>query len=78
MSHALFNLGEFCLKLLESQENIFVPLGMKGSFYLTPDLKERMLTLTRRTPDGTLEHQAECNIIEQDYTKSELFLSPLN
>ncbi|KAF8169817.1 beta-lactamase/transpeptidase-like protein [Pholiota molesta] len=58
-------------KTLEAyfQENIFAPLEMKGSFYLTPDLKERMLTLTRRTPDGKLEHQAECKIIEQDYTK---------
>lgn len=51
-----------------SQEYIFGPLGMKGSFYLTPDLKENYLTLTLRTEDG-MKPQYECNIIEQDPTK---------
>jgi hypothetical protein len=69
VSRGLVDLGEISIEISESQENIFAPLEMKGSFYLTPDLKERMLTLTQRTPDGKLEHQAECKIIEQDHTK---------
>jgi len=50
------------------QDNIFGPLGIKGSFYLTPDLKENFLTLSRRTPDGFI-FETEAKIIEKDYTK---------
>ncbi|KAF9483309.1 beta-lactamase/transpeptidase-like protein [Pholiota conissans] len=51
------------------QENIFKPLGIKGSFYLTQDLKERMLTLTRRTEEGKFEPRQEHDIMEQNHIK---------
>ena len=53
-----------------SKENIFDPLGMKSSFFLTPDLKERAVDLAYRDANGTLhpwDNQIE--IIEQDPTK---------
>ncbi|KJA17770.1 hypothetical protein HYPSUDRAFT_45930 [Hypholoma sublateritium FD-334 SS-4] len=50
------------------QDNIFGPLGVKGSFYLTPDLKGNFLTLSRRTSDG-FKLETDAKIMEQDYTK---------
>jgi len=44
---------------------------MKGSFYLTPELEENMLTLTYRR-NGVLEawnYQPETTVIERDPTK---------
>jgi hypothetical protein len=46
---------------------------MKGSFYLTPELEENMLTLTYRR-NGVLEpwnYQPETTVIERDPTKGE-------
>ncbi|KIM38847.1 hypothetical protein M413DRAFT_19920 [Hebeloma cylindrosporum] len=53
------------------QDHIFKPLGMKGSFYLTPELEENMLSLTYRR-NGVLEawnYQPETTVIERDPTK---------
>ncbi|KAF9045335.1 beta-lactamase/transpeptidase-like protein [Panaeolus papilionaceus] len=43
-------------KTLEAflQENVFQPLGMKTSFYLTPELERRLLPLAHRRDDGNL------------------------
>ena len=57
----------------ESQEHIFKPLGIKGSFYLTPELEKNILTLTYGR-NGVLEpwnYQPETTVIERDPTKSE-------
>lgn len=55
------------------QNNIFKPLHINGSFYLTGDLKERFLPITyRRVTDGRsepFENQPGTKIIEQDLTK---------
>lgn len=37
------------------QENIFNPLGIRASFYLSPDLKEKNLPLTIRDSGGKLQ-----------------------
>ena len=53
-----------------SKEHIFGPLAMKSSFFLTPDLKERVVNLAYLDENGTLhpwDNQLE--IIEQDHTK---------
>ncbi|KAF8964809.1 beta-lactamase/transpeptidase-like protein [Flammula alnicola] len=53
------------------QENVFQPLGMKASFYLTPDLKEKLLPLAFRK-GGKLEpwvDQPGTRIIETDPAK---------
>jgi CubicO group peptidase (beta-lactamase class C family) len=53
-----------------SKENIFDPLGMKTSFLLTPDLKERAVNLAFRDSNGTLNPWAnQIELIEQDPTK---------
>ena len=55
---------------INSKEHIFDPLGMKTSFFLTPDLKEKVVDLAYRDANGTLhpwDNQIE--IIEQDPTK---------
>jgi len=62
-------LEQFC------KENFFDPLGMKTSFFLTPDLKERAVNLAYRDEKGVLhpwDNQLE--IIEQDPTKVRVFL----
>ena len=53
-----------------SKEHFFDPLGMKTSFFLTPDLKEKAVNLTYRDADGTLHPWAnQLEIMEQDHTK---------
>jgi hypothetical protein len=50
---------------------------MKASFYLTPDLKEKLLKLSLRTEDGQLHvwnNQPGTGLIEQDPSKSMNFL----
>ncbi|KAJ7683565.1 beta-lactamase/transpeptidase-like protein, partial [Mycena rosella] len=49
------------------QEFIFAPLGITStSFYLTPALKERLLPLSNRNADGTIETLNQHSYIEQD------------
>ncbi|KAJ7696087.1 beta-lactamase/transpeptidase-like protein [Mycena rosella] len=49
------------------QEYIFAPLGIKSaSFYLTPALKERLLPLSSRNADGTIETLGQHSYIDQD------------
>ncbi|KAJ7696064.1 beta-lactamase/transpeptidase-like protein [Mycena rosella] len=49
------------------QEYIFAPLGItSASFYLTPALKERLLPLSNRNADGTIETLNQHSYIEQD------------
>jgi len=65
-------LEQFC------KEHIFDPLGMKTSFFLTPDLKERAVDLAYRDANGTLhpwDNQIE--IIEQDPTKVRVLLGAI-
>ena len=58
------------LLIIFSKEHIFDPLGMKTSFFLTPDLKERAVNLAYRDAEGTLHPWAnQLEIIEQDHTK---------
>lgn len=50
---------------------------MKASFYLTSDLKEKLLGLNLRTEDGQLHiwnNQPGTGIIEQDPSKSMNFI----
>jgi hypothetical protein len=50
---------------------------MKASFYLTPDLKEKLLGLSLRTEDGQLHvwnNQPGTGLIERDPSKSINFL----
>ncbi|KAF5310720.1 hypothetical protein D9619_008156 [Psilocybe cf. subviscida] len=55
------------------QENIFKPLGVEASFYLTKSLKEKFLPLAYKRPsDGQLEpysNQPNVGIIAQDPSK---------
>jgi hypothetical protein len=71
-SDALFHMHDPIYLLIDhKQQDIFDPLGMKTSFFLTPDLKERAVDLAYRDADGTLrpwDNQIE--IIEQDPTKA--------
>jgi hypothetical protein len=56
-----------------SKEHITGPLGMESSFYLTPELKRRLVNLTFRDSDGGLNPWAnQVNIIEQDSSKGGL------
>ncbi|KAF8873803.1 beta-lactamase/transpeptidase-like protein [Gymnopilus junonius] len=51
------------------QENMFKPLGMSASFYLTPDLKTRLVDLTYRR-NGNMEAWAgQSKLIEQGPAK---------
>jgi len=62
-------LEQFC------KEHIFDPLGMKASFYLTPDLKERAVNLAYRDENRNLHPWAnQVEIIEQDPTKVRVHL----
>jgi len=57
------------------KEHFFDPLGMKTSFFLTPDLKERAVDLAYRDAKGTLHPWAnQLDIIEQDHTKVRVLL----
>jgi CubicO group peptidase (beta-lactamase class C family) len=61
------------LLIINSKEHIFDPLGMKTSFFLTPDLKERAVGLAYRDANGTLDPwDNQIEIIEQDPTKGML------
>ncbi|KAF9045334.1 beta-lactamase/transpeptidase-like protein [Panaeolus papilionaceus] len=52
------------------QENIFKPLGLKMSFYLTPELQQHLLPLVHRTGDGKLEAWAnQAKVIEREVAK---------
>jgi len=49
------------------QEFIFAPLGIKSaSFYLTPDRRERLLPLSFRNKDGTIERWKKPPVIDQE------------
>ncbi|KAJ6512870.1 beta-lactamase/transpeptidase-like protein [Mycena sanguinolenta] len=49
------------------QEQIFAPLGLTStSFYLTPPLKERLLPLSYRSPNGTLERWNAPHVVDLD------------
>jgi len=62
-------LEEFC------KEHIFNPLGMETSFYLTPELRRRLVDLSFREKDGTLSRWAnQVKVIEQDPAKLKLHL----
>ncbi|KDR77245.1 hypothetical protein GALMADRAFT_246541 [Galerina marginata CBS 339.88] len=62
-------LEQFC------KEHIFNPLGMETSFYLTPELRQRLVNLSFREKDGTLRSWAnQVEIIEQDPAKLKLHL----
>jgi hypothetical protein len=55
---------------LLSQENIFKPLGIRASFYLTPSLKDDLVRLTYRNPDGAIVPWADqVPILEHDPEK---------
>ena len=55
---------------MNSKEHIFDPLGMKTSFFLTEDLRERAVDLAYRDAKGTLHPWAnQGEIVEQDPTK---------
>ncbi|TEB26819.1 beta-lactamase [Coprinellus micaceus] len=52
------------------QENIFKPLGIRASFYLTPSLKDDLVRLTYRNPDGAIVPWADqVPILEHDPEK---------
>lgn len=54
------------------KENIFKPLDIKASFFLTPELKEKNFPLYFREKDGKLylwDNQPGTNILEHDPTK---------
>ncbi|KAF8168532.1 beta-lactamase/transpeptidase-like protein [Crassisporium funariophilum] len=56
--------------MFSGKEHIFNPLGMKSSFYRTPDLKLKAIEPAWRNGDGKLEAWANPSIlIEQDPTK---------
>ncbi|KAG6852999.1 hypothetical protein C0991_007651 [Blastosporella zonata] len=61
------------------KEHIFLPLGITAaSFYLTPDLKERAVSMSYREPDGTvvpLDDQIPLTI--QDPTKAGIAVNPI-
>jgi len=54
-----------------SQERIFKLLGMKTSFYVTPEIKENLIEMTfRRNEDGVLEKwDKQLKVTEQDPAK---------
>ncbi|KAF8873806.1 beta-lactamase/transpeptidase-like protein [Gymnopilus junonius] len=56
------------------QENIFGPLGIQGSFYMTPELTERLITLSFRRADGGLEPWADQTTRLPERDPSKVFL----
>jgi hypothetical protein len=58
------------IMIIDSKEHIFDPLGIKQSFFLTPDLREKAVNLAYRDAKGTLHPWAnQLEILEQDPTK---------
>ena len=56
--------------IVNSKEHIFDPLGMRTSFLLTPELKEKAVTLAYRDENGSLHPWADqIELVEQDPTK---------
>jgi hypothetical protein len=54
----------------KSQEHIFEPLSIRASFYLTPDLRQKLVNLAFREEDRKLSPWADqVKIIEQDEKK---------
>ncbi|PPQ93960.1 hypothetical protein CVT25_014871 [Psilocybe cyanescens] len=51
------------------QDNIFKPLDIKASFYLTPDIKERLVDLTFRRGNNLEAWSDQSRIIERDPLK---------
>ncbi|KAH9474867.1 Acyltransferase calJ [Psilocybe cubensis] len=51
------------------QQNIFKPLGMKASFYLTPDIKSKLVDLSYRRGDTLEPWSGQTKLIEQDPSK---------
>lgn len=59
-----------------SKEHIFGPLDMDASFHLTASRRERLVKLTYRREDGSLEKWADqLGVIEQDPDKCVLLLA---
>ncbi|PPQ90094.1 hypothetical protein CVT25_012258 [Psilocybe cyanescens] len=57
------------------QETIFAPLGLNASFYRSPKIIEREVTMTYRRADGTLEPwNDQIKLIERDAHKVSLFI----
>ncbi|KAF5325015.1 hypothetical protein D9619_009571 [Psilocybe cf. subviscida] len=56
-------------------DNIFTPLGVKMSFLLTPDKRDKLVQLTYRGKDGKLQKwKNQLHIIEQDPEVLKVFL----
>lgn len=56
---------------VSSQENVFKPLDIKASFYLTPDIKDKLVDLSYKR-NGNIEpsaKQTEEVVIERDPAK---------
>lgn len=59
-----------------SKEYIFGPLDMDASFHLTASRRERLVKMTYRRKDGSLEKWADqLGVIEQDPEKCMLLLA---
>ena len=57
---------------LISKENIFGPLGMKTSYYLTSDLRQKFVGLNFRDAAGKVNlWDDQLKIIEQDSSKGD-------
>lgn len=57
------------LEMFHRQDNIFKPLDIKASFYLTPDIKERLVDLTFRRGNNLEAWSDQSRIIERDPLK---------
>lgn len=51
------------------QDNIFNPLNMEASFYLTPDIKDRLVDMTFRRENTLEAWSGQSRIMEQDPSK---------
>jgi len=61
--------------LTYSKERIFEPLDITPGFYLTPEMRRHLVTLTYRRKDGSLEKWAnQLGTIEQDPEKMDILL----
>jgi len=55
---------------MPSKEHIFGPLDMDASFHLNASMRERLVKITYRRKDGSLEKWADqLGVIEQDPEK---------
>jgi len=54
------------------KDHVLGPLGLHGSFYVSPDIEEKLLKLSFRKADGGLEPWAEqtTKLPERDPAKS--------